>query len=282
MQVSYSPALLHVCTVPEANGSHSDAARHPPHPPATLQYADEIMIRSLVRKLGLAVVAALLVAACKPKLGGKCTKDGKEACADKASALVCHDGTWSAMACRGAMGCISAGDSASCDNMNAEENDICNLDGDYACTMDKKAYLQCEKRTWKLAGSCRGQNGCQVNTKHVKCDSSVARLDDPCMKDDEGDHACADDKKTSLVCRGAKFVLAGKCGGPQGCRLKQGDEVDCDDSSSDIGDPCDLADHFACSKDGRALLACKAGKFTKDEDCKKKTCKVQGDKVGCL
>jgi len=238
---------------------------------------------SKVRVLALALPVCLLALpmGCKPKAGAKCGKEGREVCQDKGSALVCHDGKWEVMACRGAVGCVPSGDSAQCDNMNAEENDRCNLDGDFACTMDKRSFLQCSKKKWTPVGACRGPKGCAVDTKHVKCDSTVAKLDDACLKDDEGDHACAEDKKTALVCRAGKFILAGKCGGARGCKVKD-DGIDCDDSVGEVGDPCDLADHYACAKDGRVLIKCVGNRFVKDEECKKgKTCKIVGDKVQC-
>lgn len=237
------------------------------------------------RLLGSAVfilTCGVLLLGCKPKAGGSCSKEGAESCVDKQSALVCHDGKWEAMPCRGTGGCSGAGEATACDTMHANENDVCNLDGDYACSVDNKAFLTCAKHKWSLAGSCRGTNGCQVNTKNVKCDSSIAKVDDACMKDDEGSYACADDKTAMLVCKTGKYIHAGKCNGPQHCRTKP-DGIDCDDSVSELGDPCHTDNHYACAKDGKMLLVCKAGKFTKDETCKAKTtCRIQGDKVGCL
>jgi hypothetical protein len=174
-----------------------------------------------------------------------------------------------------------AGDTANCDNMLAEPGEVCSIDADLACAVDRQSFLQCTNGTWAKAGACRGQAGCQATTKQVKCDTTIARPDDPCMKEDEGDYACSEDHRAALICRGGKFQVASKCIGPKACEVKpQG--VECDDSVSEVGDSCELADHYACSKDSRFILVCRQGKFQEEKNCRPKLCKVQGDKVGCL
>jgi hypothetical protein len=234
----------------------------------------------------LAAVVAILALGCKPKVGGKCKIETKEACTDKKAALACHEGKWEEMQCRGPLGCATTGGEASCDQSVAEDKDVCNLADDVICTSDKKAMLECKKNHWVLTQKCLGANACTVDKKIVKCDNSFANLGDACTE--ENDYACTVDKKGSLVCKGdcksggtCKFTNSGFCKGPKGCRVS-GDKIECDDSIAALGDPCDHEGNFACNVDSKSILQCKSGKFAQDDPCKgKEKCKVVGDKVGC-
>ena len=53
-----------------------------------------------------AVFAVVLVAACKPKPGAKCKKEGETKCVGDKAALVCAGGKWEALPCRGLNGCL--------------------------------------------------------------------------------------------------------------------------------------------------------------------------------
>lgn len=238
----------------------------------------------LSRLLFLMAFAAILSASCKPKAGASCKVETQEICVSEKVALVCHDGKWEEMSCRGPSGCAKAGNEHVCDQSVAEDKDVCNLAGDVVCTADKKSMLECTKGHWTLAQSCLGERGCAMDQKKVTCDNSVANAGDACR--DEEDYACAPDKKSALVCRGGKFVSANPCKGPKGCKVTgdtaSGFKVECDDSVANVGDACEKEGHFACALDGKSIVKCVGKKFAQDDRCKaKETCQVRGDQVGC-
>jgi hypothetical protein len=234
-------------------------------------------------KLLPALAIFVLLASCKPKPGGSCKVDTKEVCVDEKHALACHDGKWEEMACRGESGCSKASGEHICDQSVAEDKDVCNLNDDYVCTADKKAMLQCAKGKWALSQTCLGDRGCVMEKKRVTCDNSVAALGDSCREED--DYACTSDKKTALVCRSGKFVVANVCKGPDGCKVLPGPppKVKCDDTVAVAGDTCEKEDHYSCSSDEKAILRCHGRKFEVEEKCKgRDKCQVKGGTVGCF
>lgn len=229
--------------------------------------------------LAASILVALAFVGCKPKVGGKCNIDGKEACKDKTTAFVCHDSKWEEMTCRGAKGCTTVGSESDCDQTVAKLNDVCNLADDYTCSDDKKASLECKSNKWTLDEACLGPKGCTSTAHKVDCDTSLSKEGDKCTR--ESNHACGLDKKSHLVCKGGKFTLVENCRGEKACR-EVGDKIDCDDSLANVGEPCDTADNHACAVDGKAVLKCNGSKWTADDACKgRKVCKVTGTEVGC-
>jgi len=236
-------------------------------------------------KLLHALATVVLLASCKPKPGASCKVETKEVCVDEKHALACHDGKWEEMSCRGESGCSKASGEAVCDQSVAEDKDVCNLNDDYVCTADKKAMLQCAKTKWALAQTCLGERGCVMEKKKVTCDNSVANVGDGCREED--DYACAPDKKSAVVCRGGKFVVASLCKGPKACKVSGGQgqpyKVECDDSVAAAGDACEKEDHYSCSSDEKAILRCRGKKFEVEEKCKgRDKCQVKGGTVGCF
>jgi hypothetical protein len=237
-----------------------------------------------VRAVAFGVAACLWLglvglAGCKPSAGDRCSAPGAARCLDVGSALVCAGGTWAQTACRGPTGCKGTGDQGACDDAVAAVGDACGKAGDFACTQDKAAYLTCREWKWALVGACRGARACTASAEGVACDSTTARVGDGCGK--EGSHACAEDAKSALACHGGRFALASRCAGPGGCKVKD-DNVQCDDSLAQAGDPCEGA-RYGCSPDGRSLLVCKDAHYAMDEACPKgKACKVVGTQVGCM
>jgi hypothetical protein len=224
-------------------------------------------------------LAAGAASGCSPKAGRNCSTEGREHCTDVHHALVCVAGRWKEVPCKGPQGCAGAGEKSHCDDAVADAQEACGAESDVACSSDRRAYLTCANHTWTLAGSCRGPKACTVGANEVTCDSTLARLDDACNR--AGNHACSEDQKSVLVCTAGKFVLASRCLGPKACSIA-GDQVSCDDSLGEVGDPCE-GDHYACAVDGRAVLQCKAARLAHDEACgKRQACKVQGNKVGCM
>jgi len=237
-----------------------------------------------MNRLALLAVACLALSSfgCKPKAGASCKSEAKEVCVGDRLALVCHDGKWDEMACRGPGGCAKNGEI--CDQTVAEEKDVCNLAGDYVCSADGKTMLECQKNKWTLYQSCFGERACTMEQKKVRCDNSLANLNEVCREED--DYACSIDRKTALVCRQGKFTLAGVCRTKNGCRVvgekATGFKVECDDSIANIGDPCDKEGHFACAPDEKQIVKCVGKKFVADDKCKpRERCAVKAEMVGC-
>lgn len=234
--------------------------------------------------LAALAAVALVVPGCKPKAGGSCRIETKEVCLGDKQALVCHGGKWVEMSCKGPAGCSAAGADNTCDQSVAEEKDVCNLANDFVCSSDKKGMLECKDNHWSFVQSCLGQRGCVIEAKKVTCDNSVAKPDDPCREED--DYACTSDAKAALVCKGQRFTVASNCKGPKGCRVTgerdRGFKVECDDSISAVGDPCEKEGHYTCAADEKSILKCVSKKFAQDDKCRgKEKCAVKGDMVGC-
>ena len=203
---------------------------------------------------------------CSKKVGDSCSS-GVKVCADKDKALFCVDGKLLEMACRGPAGCADAKDEVFCDNKVAGEKDGCDQGlSTLACTMDKKSELRCKANKFVLTSTCRGPGGCTFEGTTLKCDTDVADPKDPC--EDEGDLSCALDGKSLLRCKKEKYVVEGTCKGPDGCK-SSGGNFRCDDSKADVGDACHVENNFACTFDGKALLACHDHTFKLDRPCKK-------------
>ncbi|MBX3188830.1 MAG: hypothetical protein KF819_17560 [Labilithrix sp.] len=242
------------------------------------------MDRSRLLAVAMVFACASMLVGCKPKAGASCKIETKEVCADAKQALVCHDGKWEEMTCRGPAGCAKTGGEYVCDQSVAEDKDVCNLQNDFVCTSDKKGMLECQKNRWTFVQSCLGERSCLMEQKKVVCDNSIANLGDACRE--EEDYACSPDKKNALVCRQSKFVVASNCKGKNGCKVTgdkgAGFKVECDDSIANVGDTCDKEGHFACATDERSILKCVGKKFVADEKCRsREKCAVKGDLVGC-
>lgn len=219
-------------------------------------------------------------AGCKPKAGRACNPEGKEVCAGKSSALLCLEGKWTPMACRGSKGCSGEGAVAECDQSVARAADACHLESAVTCTEDKRQSLECKGNEWVQSESCGGPQGCTRGVMGASCDSSIAKETDKCTH--PGSQACSADKKARMTCTAGHFALAEHCRGPEACK-STGRRVVCDNSLAAVGEPCDLADNFACSTDFRSILVCREGKYAVDTKCKMTTsCHVEGPKVGCF
>jgi len=246
-------------------------------------------LRPLLTVLGLSVVAALVLGACnKPKAGDACDV-GQAVCVSPTDVMACQGGVFIAARCRGPGGCSKLGTRVSCDDAIADEGEIC-LESNAenrACSGDKKASLLCAAGKFKTVQSCRGPNGCQIRGDAVTCDSKLAEKGDPCAA--AGTFACTPNLKARLVCTppparpGAgelKFGFDRYCRGSSGCHAL---DLGCDETISDVGDPCGVSGSFACTSDGRAELECQGGQYVKDHPCPKNGCKVlpQG-RIECL
>lgn len=93
--------------------------------------------------------------------GSACSADGKQmlSCQDGKLALQTH--------CRGENGCRRDGSKIRCDQTHAEEGDKCSGEG-AACSVDKKAMLDCKDGTFIKSKDCRFKD-CSVEEGKIYC-----------------------------------------------------------------------------------------------------------------
>jgi len=163
------------------------------------------------------------------KPGEACSRDdeGTATCADHATMLVCHDGVYGLSPCRGPRGCELTGDRAACDSSIAELNDACRNEGTKACAADKSAVLICKDRVMTSYYPCRGVGGCSSSGGKLSCDTSLAKLGDPCDPKLDGQaFACTPDGSNLLLCKSGAFALDQTCKSGQKC-LTEGSSSRC-------------------------------------------------------
>jgi hypothetical protein len=175
--------------------------------------------------------------------GDPCDEPGDYACVlDKTTALTCREGKFVVEeTCKGAGGCALRKDGLTCDNDISDPGDPCHAVGDYACTTDKKLALTCsDGHVMVPLNSCKGAKGCRV-VEHADekkteflCDDAVADALDPC--DEDGEEACAMDRKGLLKCKDHKFAPEKACS--RGCSFDEaGSKFECDDGASAAAGP---------------------------------------------
>jgi hypothetical protein len=185
--------------------------------------------------------------------------------------MACQGSVFVEAHCRGPGGCSKLGARVSCDDSIADEDDLCLESGseNRACSTDKKSSLLCSSGKFKAVQTCRGPTGCQIKGDFVTCDSKLAEKGDLCTA--QGTFACTANLKARVVCKGTAFAFDRYCKGPSGCHpLDQA----CDETISDLGDPCGVTGMFACSADGRSELVCQGGQYSKDHGCPRNGCHV--------
>ena len=174
--------------------------------------------------------------------GDGCTASGFACAADMKNALACMNGKFAlAETCKGPNACKVATGDIFCDNDIADVGDPCRDDGDYACTGDHLAALQCKGKKMITVNSCRGPKSCAIvhpkpKETDIDCDMSVAVENDPCVFPDN--EACTSDKKTMLTCKGGKYSSPTPCPGANGCTVKataKSFKVTCDTAGADKG-----------------------------------------------
>jgi hypothetical protein len=227
-------------------------------------------MNEFMRLYPLATAIALL--ACSPKVGKECTA-GKDLCSDDKTALHCGPSAkYTEVACRGPLGCIAANGKANCDTSQANAGDPCmGATDEYACS--KTQELLCSGGTFVRQFECRGPKGCTITGRTVSCDNTLAERGDPCKR--MGSLACSVDNKQRFVCKDGKWDLDSYCRGNDGCQVRLNDMF-CDNSLSEVDDPCRISNTVVCSADGSRRLICKNGRFAEDAVCKS-ACKVGKD-----
>ncbi|HEY2404502.1 MAG TPA: hypothetical protein VGI10_00760 [Polyangiaceae bacterium] len=238
--------------------------------------------RTLQFVSGLFVLA--LAFGCKPKPGGKCLGNASPVCFDPQQALICNNGTYKSLSCRGAKGCTTSATQLDCDNSLATLGDGCNTENDVACQLDKKAALQCKSGKFELAATCKGAHGCASEDNEISCDDHVADLADPCHQNNN--YACTSDKKALLQCVDNKFAALDSCKGSNGCRIfelpeEKKTDFSCDETLADENDPCDTDGNLACSGDKKELLSCKSKKYSVLKKCGTCSFDDKGERFAC-
>jgi hypothetical protein len=208
--------------------------------------------------------------------GDVCVQEGAGQCSADGKALVgCANGHVTIDPCRGPAACTVTGTYSQCDNSIATEGDHCNAKG-LACSIDGKASLTCsDAGVMELVDHCRGAKGCAITDGKVHCDSSIAKVGDPC---DTG-AACTEDGAGYLSCDAGAMVQITSChaqSGDAGCHVDDG-KVWCDHDFGRVGDVCSKG--ALCSEDGKSLLACQDGHFVKDRDCR--SCQAKDGQIFC-
>ena len=224
----------------------------------------------------------------KPTPGAPCMiGNNKFNCTDPLTALLCQNGKWVTMPCRGPKGCSGSGTFQRCDDDLAQAGDACMMEasGDnIACSLDKVSELTCVAGVWKLTRTCKGPKKCTLIGTTFNCDDSMGDVNDPCVVESgENNYGCSTDKKIEVVCDAAssKFLLSQACRGPNGCHI-EGTGVFCDRSMARAGEKCRPVDNHSCSEDATQELKC-SPQFTwiKQRDCKHAGCKIKSESVYC-
>jgi hypothetical protein len=176
-------------------------------------------------RLTFAVVLTVFTASyglggCKPKPGGSCKESGHAQCTGAAAALVCEDGTWHELQCRGKAGCAELSHQVKCDQDQAHVGDICLDEESSTCSADKKQTLKCKNKKFVLDENCLGPKGCTSTSVLVECDNSLAQVGDPCSHGS----ACSIDGKSLLKCLPDKWVVDHAC--KNGCTVS-GNTLNC-------------------------------------------------------
>ena len=153
--------------------------------------------------------------------------------------------------------------------------------GRFICSTPDSALL-CNGGTYE-AISCRGARGCTGGSLNPQCDDDLAQLGDACFSATNDNYACATDHKSSLKCENGKFALYRTCKGLKGCTVNvKADEIDCDTSLVDVGDPCGTSGTYSCSSDHKMELMCQSEKFVPANSCRgPRECRIMDDKVHC-
>ena len=101
----------------------------------------------------------------KPTPGAPCmVGNNKFQCTDPSNALLCQNGKWVTMPCRGPRGCRGVGTSQTCDDDLAQEGDACvqTLNENYSCSVDHTKELICKDGKFATVRTCKGPKKCTV------------------------------------------------------------------------------------------------------------------------
>ena len=145
--------------------------------------------------------------------GDVCSKsnEGVGVCVDEHTMLSCHGRKYESVPCRGPRGCDMVGAQANCDQSVAEAGELCKKENAKACSADQSQVLSCKGNHLVALYFCRGEQGCSSTGGKLGCDQTIAHLGDVCDKALASSTACADDKKSLLICQSERFMPSEKC-----------------------------------------------------------------------
>jgi hypothetical protein len=160
--------------------------------------------------------------------------------------------------------------------------------GQGACA-DPRNALTCGTDQKFMTMACKGPNGCVIDpgSRKVQCDDSVADDGDVCLMSQSENFACSVDKKKALKCEAGTFKVYENCRGPKACSIKHDwatmtDDVFCDTTMQNKGDPCIKPGNVVCSADLKQMLQCKDGTYDIYRYCRGASgCSVQHDGPHC-
>lgn len=144
--------------------------------------------------------------------------------------------------------------------------DACRLPDQLACAAGDRA-LVCASGAWAEV-PCRGARGCTRHSDADECDDTIAADHDPCPRNPPLDYACTADRSKALVCEDGRFTLWRDCRGPDGCRVADGRNVQCDTTLGMAGDPCAQQGTYACSVDRQTMLVCDGSTLSPATTCR--------------
>ena len=239
----------------------------------------------------LAAATLLVLSQCKapkPTPGAPCTiGNNRFLCSDPSTAMLCRNGTWVDVPCRGPQGCSGMDTSPSCDDDLARAGEACLMppSGDnLACSTDKLDELTCVAGHWGLTRTCKGPKKCAITGNVISCDDSLGDVGDPCVVESVADnYGCSTDKKIEVVCDTAtnKFQPSNTCRGAKGCWIEDS-KVYCDTAVARVGERCRPLDNLSCSEDSTRELRCSPQlTWAEQRDCKRSGCKIRGSEVSC-
>ena len=230
--------------------------------------------------MSLCLLALGLLASCKPAPGGKCDR-GEARCLDANRELVCDDGVFVEVPCRGKGGCVTVQETTTCDISRNQAGDLCGKtdEGAAICEGDK-AMLACHSGKFERV-ACLGPRGCELASGKANCDQSIAQAGDPCKL--ENAKACSADTSRVLACKLGRMSELYECRGEGRCSSAAG-KLTSEQTVSNVGDICDkgLSGHIACTLDKKSLIKCESERFVPSERCKPGTvCTVSGQSTTC-
>ena len=167
---------------------------------------------------------------------------------------------------------------AVCGCKQPRAGDDCKVEGRQRC-VDPASALVCVGGSWKRV-ACGGPTGCSTSGGEVDCSRDGVRAGEYCDSAAE-DYACGQDKKTALKCVEKRWVAVASCLGSGGC-VSTSKELNCDDSTSESGAPCQSEGDLACTADHAGTLQCKGGLMVAHQACGGALgCRARVSKLAC-
>ena len=123
---------------------------------------------TLLARAALGAMVLAMLVSCKKRAGASCSTEREAECSANTAAMTCLDHAWRELSCRGPKGCATVNNMVDCDQSLATENDSCETDGNFACAVDLKSTLRCDKTHWVTAHAC--PKSCSVKDRVVDCD----------------------------------------------------------------------------------------------------------------